>query len=544
MPIRVLPPDVISKIAAGEVIERPASVVKELVENALDAGATEVTVECHEGGLSLIRVSDNGRGIPAEGLALFPHRHATSKIAAITDLEHIQTLGFRGEALASICAVAEVEILTRAADASAGSFLAIRQNAAATIEPRARTSGTTLSVRWLFRNFPARLKFLKAPVTENGHTSTVVTQYALAWPEVKFSLSFDGRLALHTPGSGSLRDAAAEIFGAEAARQMKVIAGEGVTPAVSGLTSPPSLFRTSRNYISFFINRRWVRSPLLLRAVEQAYQPWLTSEKHPLVVVSITIDPAELDLNVHPRKTEVKFRHDPTVFAALEGALKKSLGESGAAPARLGETPFENPELWRRPEASRLPILRILGQLSASYILAEGPDGLYLIDQHAAHERVLFERVTSQLKAKSLEVQGLLEPALATLSGKQEETLAKCGETIARYGFAVESFGPRTQLIRRVPGVLKGADPARSLLDLLDALALGADAPAWEKVMLESLACHGAIKAGQVLNSEEMRALVRQLEATDRPYVCPHGRPAIIHLDSRQLEKQFGRITA
>jgi DNA mismatch repair protein MutL len=325
---------------------------------------------------------------------------------------------------------------------------------------------------------------------------------------------------------------------------MQEIQGAGITPEVSGLASPPSLFRTSRNYISFFINRRWVRSPLLLRAVEQAYQPWLTSEKHPLVLASLKVDPADLDLNVHPRKTEVKFRHDPTVFAALEGALKKTLGASGVAPARVGETPFEAPEIWRRPEASRLPILRILGQLSASYILAEGPDGLYLIDQHAAHERILFERVTRQLKDQALEVQGLLEPALATLTGKQEETLAKCGEVIARYGFTVEPFGPRVQMIRSVPAVLGGEDPARSLLDLLEALAQGADAPAWEQSMLESLACHGAIKAGRILNTEEMRDLVRQLEATDRPYVCPHGRPAIIHLDSHQLEKQFGRITA
>jgi len=565
MPIRVLPTDVVSRIAAGEVIERPASVVKELIENSLDAGATQVAVESQDGGVGLIRVTDNGSGIASGELELLGKRHVTSKIATIDDLEKLTTLGFRGEALASIAAVAELGVLTRTDAEPSGTYAAFKKGIMIQQESRARTRGTTVTMRYLFRHHPARLKFLRSTATENGHITTLVTQYALAFPEVRFSLVLDSRPVLQTPGTGELRDAVSEIYGTETARQMLKIEGADLTPAVTGLTSPPSIFRSTRSYLSFFVNRRWIRSPLLTRAIEQAYTGWLTSDRHPIVIASVVISPQDLDVNVHPRKTEVKFRQEAAVFAAVEKAVKKALGIApvNAVPAAsvtmpgapvqpvmtpahsnqppLATSPGEAP-LWRvQPDSNALPILRVVGQLTNSYVLAEGPDGLYLIDQHAAHERILYERIRSQVTERRVEVQGLLEPAAVNLSPRQEELLRNGAETLRRFGFDIEPFGPRSWLVRAVPVVIRHADPTAVVSELVDSLSAGRAIPAWEERIAQSLACHGAVKAGDPLSHEEMRGLVRELETTRRPYTCPHGRPAIVHIDSKQLAKQFGR---
>ncbi|MCX8125930.1 MAG: DNA mismatch repair endonuclease MutL, partial [Dehalococcoidia bacterium] len=322
MPIQTLPPEVVAKIAAGEVIERPASVVKELIENSLDAGATQIIIEVQDGGVGLVRVADNGSGIPREELGLIGNRHVTSKISTVADLEKINTLGFRGEALASIAAVAELEVLTRTEAETAGTRVVLDKGAIIQQESQARTRGTTVTMRYLFRYFPARLKFLRSSATESGHITNLVTQYAFAFPEVKFSLTIDNRPVIRTPGTGQLRDVVSEIYGIDAARQMLAIDGEDTTLTVNGLISPPSLSRSTKNYLSFFVNRRWVRSPLLTRAVEQAYTGWLTSDKHPIVIVNLNLPPQDLDVNVHPRKAEVKFRQEMAVFSAVEKAIK------------------------------------------------------------------------------------------------------------------------------------------------------------------------------------------------------------------------------
>lgn len=565
MPIKVLPAEVVSKIAAGEVIERPASVVKELVENSLDAGATHISVEVQDGGVGMIRVTDNGSGISRDELELLGKRHVTSKIASIADLEEISTLGFRGEALASIAAVAELEILTRTEDEPTGTYAAFRKGAITHEESHARNRGTTVTMRYLFRHFPARLKFLRSTATENSHISTTVTQYALAYPEVKFTLIMDSRPSIQTPGTGRLRDAVSEIYGPETARQMLEVDGADLVPSVTGLTSPPSVFRSTRNHVSFFVNRRWVKSPLLNRAVDQAYTGWLTSERHPIVIANITIPPQDIDVNVHPRKVEVRFRQEPAVFSALEKAIKKALGIApvNAVPPTSVTVPVPEPHavtvagrdsqpqsavspgaapLWRvQPDSNALPVLRVLGQLASSYVLAEGPDGLYLIDQHAAHERVLYERIKSQMAGQKVEVQGLLGPATVTLSPRQEELFKNSIEMLKQLGFDIEPFGPRSYLIRAVPAVVRHADPTAVVTELVDSLSTGDVGPAWEERASQSLACHGAIKAGDPLSQEEMRVLVRELELTRRPYTCPHGRPAIVHINSKQLAKQFGR---
>jgi len=563
MPIKILAPDVVSKIAAGEVVERPASAVKELIENSLDAGATQVAVESPGGGVTLIRVIDNGSGIAADEAELAFQRHATSKLSAIADLDAISSLGFRGEALPSIAAVAEVEVLTRTADEIAGTYLHLKGGVVIESSKRGCPHGTTVTVRGLFLNVPARLKFLKSAATESGHISNLVSQYSLAFPEVKFSLIMDGRMALQTTGSGELRDALVKVYGLEAAEAMIQVKEEGQVPGVSGFVSPPTLSRSNRSYLSFFVNRRWVQSRLLSRAVSDAYQGLLMVGRHPIAALDIHFPGEDVDVNVHPTKTEVRFRHEHVLFAAVQKAVRAALVERTPVPlVRSGPRPAAMPFFPQGREAGAgkeglaaaplfaqegvaseagLPILRVMGQVASAYIIAEGPDGLYLIDQHAAHERVLFERVRAQRAQREVEVQGFLQPLTIEVTPRQEEMLKAGGEVLATYGFAIELFGQRTYLVRAVPAVLKGEKVAEALVEVLDSLSGEGDPQGWEEKVAISLACHSAVRAGQVLNQEEMRQLVRQLEQTELPRTCPHGRPTVIRFSSSQLEREFGR---
>ena len=544
MPIKILAREVISKIAAGEVVERPASVVKELVENALDAGTTQIAVEAQGGGINLIRVTDNGSGIPAGDVELAFHRYATSKIDTLTDLEKISTLGFRGEALPSIAAAAEVEILTKADNDTAGTYLYIKNSSVIKHEKRSRPQGTTATVHHLFRNFPARLKFLKSATTENGHIANLLSQYALAFPEVKFNLVLDGRLTLKTPGNGSLLDVVAEVYGLEIAKQMLEIGGTDRILSVTGLVSPPSLARSSRGYLSFFVNRRWVRSSLLARAAEDAYHGLLMTGKHPIVILNVSLPPQEIDVNVHPTKTEVKFRNSQTVYTAIQKSIGKALAKTPPPKIKTGAPSFTPPpSLWtiKGAETTSLPILRVVGQLASNYIMAEGPEGLYLIDQHAAHERVLFEKILAQRSQQKIEIQGLLEPVNIELSPKQEEGLKMKCELLGEFGFNLEPFGARSYLLRAVPAMMKEGNLVEAVRALLDSLAAEEEPSKREENIAQSVACHSAVKAGQSLTAEEMRELIKQLEQTNQHRTCPHGRPTMIHLSSRQLEKEFGR---
>jgi DNA mismatch repair protein MutL len=544
MPVKVLAREVISKIAAGEVVERPASAVKELVENALDAGASQITVEAQGGGISLIRVADNASGIPASDVELAFHRYATSKIDTLTDLERISTLGFRGEALPSIAAVAEMEILTQAVDDTTGTYLHLRNGTTVKRDKRSRPQGTTVTVHYLFRDFPARLKFLKSPTTENGHIANLLSQYALAFPEVKFNLLLDGRLTLRTPGNGNLRDVVAEVYGLEVAQQMLAIDGANQVPGVTGLASPSSLSRSSRGYLSFFVNHRWVRSSLLARAAEDAYQGLLMTGKHPIVILNVSLPPQEIDVNVHPTKTEVKFRNSQTVYVAVQKSIDRALIKAPLPKVKTGTTPSASPpSLWavKGKETTSLPILRVVGQLAGSYIMAEGPEGLYLIDQHAAHERILFEKILAQRSQQKIEIQGLLEPVNIELSPKQEEVLKTKGELLNQFGFNLEPFGARSYLLRAVPAIMQEGNLAEGVSTLLDSIATEEEASKRDEKIAQSLACHNAVKAGHSLTAEEMRELIKQLDQTTQPRTCPHGRPTMIHLSSRQLEREFGR---
>jgi DNA mismatch repair protein MutL len=588
MPIRLLPPEVAGKIAAGEVVERPASVVKELVENSLDAGATDISVEIREGGRRLIRAADNGSGIAADEVPLAFARHATSKLLDVQDLDCIATLGFRGEALASIAAVSQVTILTRPREQTMGLLLRAEDGRVVRQEGRGCPAGTVVTVEHLFRNIPARLKFLRQPQTEAGHIHTVVTQYALAYPSVRFNLVADGRSAFQSTGSGNLYDVLVIVFGLEVAENMLEVKepGNGAEvptgrpgPSIFGYTSTPALHRANRSYISFFVNQRWVQDRSLAHAVAQAYHTLLPVGRNPVAVILLEIDPAEVDVNVHPTKREVKFRDGRRVFSAVQRAVRHTLVEGVPVPAyaqspRTWPTPdWERRasllsagqeaaassqlalELYRPADAGepggplqpigpvRLPLLRVVGQVGQTYIVAEGPQGMYLIDQHAAHERVLYEQMVAEHGRQAVSSQTLLEPLALDLDPMLAGVLAEHLALLCQVGFDLEPFGGTSYLLRAVPSVLVVPDVEAAVLDILEMLRQGEDllASQAEGQLIAAVCKRAAIKAGQTLSVDEMQQLVRQLEQCEAPRTCPHGRPTVLHFSVEQLEKEFGR---
>ncbi len=559
MSIKILTPDMVSKIAAGEVIERPASVVKELIENSLDAKASQISVEIQGGGVRSIKVVDNGLGIPSTEAELAFCRYATSKIADLTDLENISSLGFRGEALPSIAAVAEIEFSTKSSLEDVGSCLHLQGNEPLRQEAISRPSGTTVIVRRLFRYFPARLKFLKSTNTENSHIAHIVGQYAMAFPEVKFSLLLDKRPSLQTVGDGDMRGVVSQIYGFKIAQEMLILPGSGVDIKIDGLISPPSLTRSDYNYHSFFINKRWVRSPLLVKAVDQAYHGLLMVGRHPLVVMRLSLQPDGIDVNIHPTKAQVKFYDEQNIFTSVKKTVEEVLQNTSIArtniqfpsagswsqqrslSVRESEPVFEGFSSMDNANPATLPALRVLGQVANTYVIAEGPDGLYIIDQHAAHERVRFDKILEQWAKHKVEVQGLLQPITIELNPREEEIWRGNEEILLRFGFYVESFGDRNYLLRAMPVLIANENIRNVLADLFDTLSRRDDSMPWEEKIAQSLSCHGAIRAGQQLSNEEMRELISQLEQSKQPRSCPHGRPTVIHMSLFQFEKEFGR---
>ncbi len=574
MPIRVLPPDVAARIAAGEVIERPASVVKELVENAIDAGASRIAVEVAGGGLALIRVTDDGCGIEPEELATAFERHATSKLENDTDLARVLTLGFRGEALPSIAAVAEVELVSRPPGSTAGSYIRLAPELPPERGVCGAPVGTSVRVTGLFQRLPARRKFLRSPASEGNAIASVVTHYALAYPEIRFNLVLDGRRVLQTPGSGDLRDAVSAVYGAELAAAMLPVQSGEERIRVAGLVSPPHISRSTRNYLSIFVNRRWVQNRRLAFAVEEAYEGLLMTGRHPVAVLDVRLPCEEVDVNVHPTKAEVRFQDEGAVFAAIQRGVRAALSESAPVPhvgafsaASLSVSPsVEHARLlWTQPPRLRgsvpadgaggaspllavpvatpsqtLPALRVIGQFGGIYIVAEGPDGMYLIDQHAAHERVLYERFWRARRRQQPEAQGLLEPITLELSAAHQMALEQEREAIREHGFDVEPFGEGTYIVRAVPKALAEGDVREAVLRFLDGVLEEEGGDRRDRVAM-SLACHGAVRAGKTMSLEEMRDLVRQLEECETPNTCPHGRPTMVHMSVEALAREFGR---
>lgn len=571
MAIRILADDVASQIAAGEVVERPASVVKELIENALDAGATTITIRVEQAGRKTIEIADNGTGISPVELPLAITRHATSKLRTAEDLFHVRSLGFRGEALASIGSVARMSVISREQNANLGARMLIEGGHSGQVTSTGIPVGTVIRVEDLFYNVPARLKFLKSDMTERNQINNLVARYALAYPQVRFELEQDGKIVLRTTGNNDRREILAQLYGVDVARQMlEVTLEEGIR--VSGFISPVALTRSNRREITFFVNGRWVQDAALVAALMQAYHTLLMIGRYPLAVLFIQLEPEEVDVNVHPAKAEVRFRSPDQVFSAVQRAVKRAL--LAYSPVPNVNTPYWNAPVYQQravdpawdmaadlpfesqvetgvgaaavPQpalpSGKIPLLRLIGQVGVTYLVAEGPDGLYLIDQHAAHERVLFEKMTRQNQQK-IASQTLLEPAVIVLPPQSAHLLEQQIALLTNYGFHIELFGPNTFRVRGVPALLAGTDPAAAVRVVVEDFEED-ETPLANEIEARIIArvCkRAAVKAGQVLANDEQLALLRDLESCQSPRTCPHGRPTMIHLSVDLLERQFGR---
>ncbi len=579
-PIAVLPPEVAARIAAGEVIERPASVVKELVENALDAGARRVEVATWGGGIERLRVRDDGCGIPPEQLADAFERHATSKLRSEHDLFTVRTLGFRGEALAAIAAAADIDCTTRPRGQPAAAVARLRNGRLAGTGSAAAAPGTTVEVRELFEALPARRRFLRSARAEARAVAQVVSDYALACPTVAFRLESEGRAVLSTPGDGTLADAVAAVYGAEVAAALLPLAGrreaEDARVEVEGATGAPSLHRANRRYLHLVANGRTIVSRPLLHAIEQAYEGLLPGGRHPLAVVRVTVPPEQIDVNVHPAKTEVRFRHERLIYATVTAAVREALigAAAPAAPLPAAPTPgravvagarLATPRLERAdggvgpfaqgvdrpvpaavaaqqplPLRERLPALRPLGQLDRTYLVAEAPDGLTLIDQHAAHERVRYEELLAARAAGRPQSQPLLAAAVVSLSPAQLALAQQQAEDLAALGWELAETDGAALIVRAVPALLAAGDPGPALADYLDRLEAEERLSGPER-SVATLACRTSVRAGDLMDMEQQRALLLALERSEAPLTCPHGRPTVLHLSAEELARSFGR---
>jgi DNA mismatch repair protein MutL len=581
MSIRLLSSEVASQIAAGEVIERPASVVKELVENSLDASARTVTVTVAEAGRRAIEVADDGTGIPAPELELAVSRHATSKLFRAEELFSIGTLGFRGEALASIGSVSRLTMTSRVADAASGARLRVEGGISGKLEKVGAPVGTVVRVEDLFYNVPARLKFLKTDTTERRAIDGLLTRYALAYPNVRFKLTEDANITLQTSGDGDRRAILAALYGVEVAKQMLEVTAEEEGLTMTGYTSPTALTRSNRKEITFFVNGRWVSDTPLTTALIQAYHTLLMVGRYPMAALFLEISPEDVDVNVHPAKAEVRFKNQDRVFSFVQRAARRTLLAYAPIPqvaptlwggAARPAQPHEPGLDWtmasdqssvisnqssvnsdRSPDTSiavprplspvTLPLMRLIGQIGQTYLVAEGPDGLYLIDQHAAHERVLFEKLMAQHDQKKIPSQTLLSPSVVQLPPQSAQLLITQLPILNHFGFEVEEFGGNSFQVRAVPALFAGADPASALRALVEDFEED-ETPLQTEVeaKLAGRVCKRlAVKAGETLSADEQRALLNDLEACASPRTCPHGRPTMIHLSVELLERQFGR---
>lgn len=589
MPIRQLPPELAGQIAAGEVVERPVSVVKELVENSIDAGASHISVEVRGGGIEQIRVTDDGVGIAPDEVVLALQRHATSKLDHPDLLDAIPTLGFRGEALPSIAAVSRMTVTTRQRHSDVGYGVVALWGGLTEEGSQGCPAGTTVRVEDLFGNLPARRRFLRSPTAEGGRVGDLVSRYALAYPEISFSLKIGERTTLSTPGDGRQANAMVAVYGAETATNLLEVLGEDPESGyrVEGFAGNPSLHRANRTYMTFFVNRRWIQSRMLTFALEEAYHGLLPEKRYPLAALNLVLPFEDVDVNSHPGKREVRFRQDGKVYSALQrgvrsalvahspirsvqspttghapsaggdfgtggffrspfdGSMSASSSHSGAWGGRLGRGRAQDesngpPGAALTPQQT-LPALRVVGQVRLTYVVAESPDGMYLVDQHAAHERVVFDRIVRQASKRESLSQALLAPVHVELTAGQVSTLEEQGQFLADYGFELEEFGGTAYLVRAVPAVLTTQDPGKALVDVLDMVAFEGLLRDREDVLAASLACHSAIRAGQSMTEPEMSALLEQLEGTDNPHTCPHGRPTLIHFSAYNMEREFGR---
>jgi DNA mismatch repair protein MutL len=632
--IRILDDATINQIAAGEVVERPSSVVKELVENAIDAGATRISISLKDGGKSYIQIKDNGSGMAREDALLSFEKHATSKIRDIQDIFTIRSLGFRGEALSSITSVSQTTLVTRAAPGTldtenyAGTRLVIEGGEVKKAEEIGCPAGTTITVENLFFNIPARLKYLKSDRTELNHILAVVNARTLAYPEIFFELTHEGRRLILSPGSSNLLETISAIIGKSAARQMVELNYVGPKAEVRGYLSKPSHTRANQRHIFLFINRGPVRSPNIIRAIREGFGSLLPQLRYPVGVLELFVDPKELDVNIHPMKSEVKFQYPDDIFSSVVNAIKYALGgkdlsvrsSPGKARSKKGETgvrefftdaekrrmavaegkvPYSpdvvpssisfpppspphipstqptqiskkatglitekqaridvpsmgitEPESMSRIEAqgtsleNALPRMRPIGQVGKLFIIVETLEGFAVIDQHAAHERIMYERFKGDHREEPVKSQQLIEPLSLELAPEEQEAVRDYQSLLKFMGFEIEAFGGNTFIVRTVPVVLGKHTTPETIYDIIDELVATGKSRNLEEQkddMLKLLACHSAIRGGEELSMPRIEGLLEELLTMENPFTCPHGRPTIIQFPTKELEKKFKR---
>ncbi|MCM1309033.1 MAG: DNA mismatch repair endonuclease MutL [Butyrivibrio sp.] len=611
MPINLLDRNTINKIAAGEVVERPSSVVKELVENAIDAGADAITVEIKDGGTSFIRITDNGCGIEADEVRLAFKRHSTSKIKDAADLASISSLGFRGEALSSISAVAQTELITKTARAVFGVRYRIEGGEEKLMEEIGAPDGTTFIVRNLFYNTPARRKFLKTPTTEGGYVSSVIEQLCLSHPEISFRLIVNNQPKLQTMGSGNLKDVIYTVFGRDITANLIELDRDFGSFSIGGFIGKPSVCRGSRSHENYYINGRYIKNGIVSKAIEEAYSPFIMQHKYPFTSLHISIDPTLLDVNVHPSKMELRFANAPVLFDALKDAVSEALSrrelipevtidstvnftraearpvQSAQAPKPHGSAdpmpqtdaarapqalkrlpePFETHraaryaeavkeagknqaaqlELFERPELLKEQNeknIRIIGQAFETYWIMEFEKNMYIVDQHAAHEKVLYEEFMRRYKERTVTTQYISPPVIVSVTAMEENILRDNLGQFTALGFELEGFGGGEYSVSGIPADFSSSEPKELLLEILDDLAqdLKKSTPETVRDRIATMACKAAVKGSNRLSHEEAHELLCRLMKLENPYNCPHGRPTMITLSKYELEKKFKRI--
>lgn len=577
--ITLLPDDVASQIAAGEVVERPVSVVKELLENAIDANAAFIAIQFDGAGKTLIEVTDDGDGIPLDQLELAVSRHATSKLHDANDLNNINTLGFRGEALASIGSISRMTLISKHKEEAYGGTIVVDSGTVYPIEKSGTKQGTTVRVENIFYNVPARLKFLKKDNTEVRQVISLISRYAIAYPSLRIQLYLDKKPILKTSGNGDTREVLAGVYGLDIAKQLIEVSLQEKDIRITGFTSPTGITRSNRREITFFVNGRAVQDSSLVTALYQAYRTMLMVGRYPISFIKLVISPDAVDVNVHPAKAEIRFKNPDQVFSTMQRAIRRALMASAPVPQVISttwQTPYfvqksydpawtmssdlrnednhgtapasvtgmDLPEREVQPTfpGNLIPILRVVGQVGSAYIIAEGPDGLYLVDQHAAHERILFERFTNQTQTR-VPTQSLIEPVIIDISAQHVQLLLEYLDKLNGIGFDLLEFGPGLFQLRGIPAIFRSSDPKSLIQAVVEDLE--EDEAPLQKMVLEKLIARickrAAIKAGKILEKTEQEQLVRDLEACVNPRTCPHGRPTMIHLSVDMLERQFGR---
>lgn len=604
--IQVLDQSTINKIAAGEVVERPSSVVKELLENAIDAGASAVTVEIKDGGCTMIRITDNGCGIPAEEVSTAFLRHSTSKIRSIEDLMTVSSLGFRGEALSSIASVAQVELLTKTKEAFFGIRYRIEGGNELGMEEIGIPDGTTFIVRNLFYNTPARKKFLKSPMTEASYVSDLVEKIALSHPEVSIRLLQNGQSRIHTSGNTNIKDIIYNLYGKDIAQNLIAVDGCSETIKISGFIGKPVIARGNRNAEHYYINGRYIRSSLIAKAIEEAFRPFMMQHKYPFCVLMIETEAELLDVNVHPTKMELRFRNQEELYQCILKSLTEALGRPvlipeaklpepaetkredltfslpeteiaekkpaipaptmspapsrGAEPFearrreekmpvyedRVKEEPPEQLSMFDRSlqPTEDLPQYRIIGQVFDTYWMVEQEDHLYIIDQHAAHEKVLFERTMKRYRKHIVYSQQLFPPVILQLSQRDAVLLEQYQSYFESLGFELESFGGNDYAVRAVPDNVFSVNTTDLFVSCLDSLSEYNTQNDPEMILerVASVSCKAAVKGNTKLSFEEADHLIGELLTLDQPFHCPHGRPTMIEMTKYEMEKKFKRI--